>query len=117
MTAYPEMVSGLGEFDTVVMQAGKGWLVTKAGAEGYQGIAILPCAVAPGSPAFGVALKISDGDGYRRARTAVSLEVLRQLGVLTGEQLAAAAQFGPVKPVLNWRKLEVGEMRPVFTLN
>ena len=117
MTAHPEMVSGPGEFDTVVMEAGKGALLVKAGAEGYQGIGILPGAIAPGSPALGVAIKISDGDGFRRARSAVSLETLRQLGALTDADLSAAAKFGPVKPVLNWRKLEVGEMRPAFDLN
>ena len=117
MTAYPEMVSGPGEFDTVVMEAGKGALLVKAGAEGYQGIGILPGAIAPGSPALGVAIKIADGDGFRRARSSVSLETLRQLGALTDADLSAAKKFGPVKPVLNWRKLEVGEMRPVFELN
>jgi L-asparaginase II len=117
MTACPEMVSGPGEFDTVVMEAGKGGLLVKAGAEGYQGIGILPGAIEPGSPALGVAIKIADGDGFRRARSAVSIEVLRQLGALPAEEIDALKKFGPVKPVVNWRKLEVGEMRPVFELN
>jgi len=117
MTAHPEMVSGPGMFDTVLIHAGKGQLLVKAGAEGYQGIGILPGAIKPGSPALGVAIKIADGDGYRRARTSVSVEVLRQLGVLSDQELDAVSKFGPVNPVLNWRKLEVGEVRPVFALN
>jgi hypothetical protein len=29
---------------------------------------------------------------------------------------ALAADFSPIKPVTNWRKLVVGEARPAFTL-
>ncbi len=117
MTAHPEMVGGPGRFDTELMEAAKGRVIVKAGAEGYEGIGILPGAAGPGSPGMGVALKIADGDGYGRARAAVTLEVLRQLGVLSAEELDSLAQHGPARPVQNWRKLEVGEMRPVFTLN
>jgi L-asparaginase II len=116
MTAHPFMVGGPNRFDTQLMALAEGKIVIKAGAEGYEGIGILPGALGPGSPGLGVALKISDGDGYGRARAAVSLEVLHQLGVLTPDQLEALAQFGPRRPVKNWRKLDVGEMRPVFEL-
>ncbi|MFN2143987.1 MAG: asparaginase, partial [Anaerolineales bacterium] len=116
MTAYPFMVGGPNRFDTQLMTLAEGKIVIKAGAEGYEGIGLLPGALGPGSPGLGIALKITDGDGYGRARAAVSLEVLRQLGALSPEQLAALGEFGPSRPVKNWRKLDVGEMRPVFTL-
>jgi L-asparaginase II len=117
MTAYPEMVGGPGRFDTEVMQAAKGRVIAKAGAEGYEGIGIVPGSAGPGSPGMGVALKIADGDGYGRARSAVALELLRQLGVLSSDELELMSHHGPVRPVRNWRKLEVGEMHPVFSLN
>lgn len=116
MMAYPDMVGGPGRFDTLLMQATKGKLVSKGGAEGYEGMGVLPGALGPGSGALGIAVKISDGDGYGRAVSAVSLEVLRQLGVLSTGELTTLETFGPKRAVENWRKLVVGEMRPVFKL-
>lgn len=116
MIAHPDMVGGPERFDTLLMQTAAGRVVAKGGAEGYQGIGLLPNALHPGSPALGIAIKISDGDGYGRAVSAVALEVLRQLGLFTPVPLEALAAFGPIKPITNWRKLIVGEMRPVFTL-
>ncbi len=117
MVRAPEMISGPDRFDTRLMQAAGGRVIAKAGAEGYQVVGILPGALGPGSVGVGIALKISDGDAASRARPAVILEVLRQLGALDESALAAMAEFGPVCPIQNWRKLLVGEMRPVFKLN
>lgn len=117
MMAHPEMVGGPDEFDTTLMQIAGGRLVAKGGAEGYQGMALLPGALGPGSSGLGVAVKISDGDGYHRAKAAVSLEILRQLGFFSTPELDSLKTFGPTRPVTNWRKLVVGEMRPVFNLN
>jgi L-asparaginase II len=61
-------------------------------------------------------LKIADGDLKSRARHAVALAVMQQLGALSDEELAMLKRFGPVSPVLNWRKLEVGLARAVFQL-
>ncbi|MEJ2759286.1 MAG: asparaginase, partial [Anaerolineales bacterium] len=116
MAAHPEMIGGPGRFDTELMTLGGGQVVVKAGAEGFEGIGILPGALGTGSSALGIAIKISDGDGARRARGAVSLEVLRQLGFFSEDELEPLAVFGPVKPIRNWRKLIVGEMRPTFHL-
>jgi L-asparaginase II len=116
MIAEPEMVAGPGKFDTCLMQVTRGKLVCKGGAEGYQGIGLMPGVLAPGSPALGIALKIADGDERGKARHAVALEVLRQLGVLSADELGALSEFGPVLPVFNWRKILVGEGRPVFEL-
>jgi L-asparaginase II len=116
MTTYPLMVSGSGHFDTTLMEITQGRVLSKGGAEGYQGIGLLPGALGTGSPGLGIALKIADGDPKTRARSAVSIEVLRQLGALSKDELQALARFGPGYPLYNWRKLEVGEARPCFEL-
>jgi L-asparaginase II len=116
MIAHPEMVSGAGRFDTWLMEIGRGAILAKGGAEGYQGVGLLPGALGPGSPALGVAVKISDGDSAGRARAAVVVEILRQLGALDETQLDELAPFGPTRQVQNWRKLEVGLGEPCFQL-
>jgi L-asparaginase II len=116
MIFNPDMVGGPGRFDTRLMETTQGKLVAKGGAEGYQGIGILPGAMGEHSPALGIALKISDGDMKGRAVPAVALEVLRQVGALTEAELGVLSDFGPERPVLNWRKLVVGEGRPCFQL-
>jgi len=117
MMAHPFMVAGPGRFDTRLMEVGAGMMVSKGGAEGYQGIGLLPGALGPGSPAMGLALKVSDGDLKGRARPLICLEILRQLGALSHQQLQALAEFGPRLPVLNRRAIEVGEARSAFQLD
>jgi len=116
MTAHPDMVGGPARFDTSLMKVSGGKLLSKGGAEGYQAIGILPGALGIGSPALGIALKISDGDLKWRAAPAVTIEVLRQLKVLTVSELEKIAPFGPVIQIYNFRKLHVGEARPCFQL-
>jgi L-asparaginase II len=116
MMFNPDMVGGPGRFDTRLMEAARGRLLVKGGAEGFQAIGIMPGALYSDSPALGIALKISDGDQKSRARPAVALEVLRQLNVLPQNELDMLAEFGPVSPVENLRRLVVGECRPVFQL-
>ena len=126
MTTHPEMVSAYGEFDEQLMRTGNGKIVCKRGAEGYQIIGLLPGVLRPDSPGIGIALKVSDGDPSRtaldlthstRVRPAVTLEVLRQLGVLSSEQQQTLAPFGPVKPIKNHRGIVTGQSRPVFKLS
>lgn len=116
MTSHPGMVGGPGRFDTRLMEVARGRLLAKGGAEGYQGLGLLPGGRGPASPALGIAFKISDGDPTGRARPAVALEILRQLGALSPAELEALADFGPTLPVRNWRKLQVGQGRPAFRL-
>lgn len=116
MCAHPDMVGGPGRYDTHLMKIGQGQIVSKAGAEGFQGIGLMPGALGAGSPAIGIALKIADGDARARVRAAVTTEVLRQLGALSGARLEALADFGPEFSVLNWRKIVVGQGYPVFEL-
>lgn len=125
MRAHPEMISSATEFDCRLMQVGRGKIVCKRGAEGYQAIGLLPGAIHADSPGIGIAIKIMEGDlgqrkldltAYSRVRPAVTLEILKQLGTLTKAQLDQLADFGPHKPVTNHRGIVVGEARPVFTL-
>jgi L-asparaginase II len=115
MMAHPDMVGGPGRFDTRLMEIGQGRIVAKGGAEGYQGIGLMPGALGTNSPALGIALKISDGDPNSRARPLAVLEVLRQLGALQESQLAELAAFGP-QTLTNWRDIPVGVSRAAFKL-
>ena len=117
MIFNPDMISGPGGFDTRLMEIGQGRILSKGGAEGYQGIGLMPGALESESPAIGITLKIGDGDARQKVRHAVALEVLRQLGALDDAELLLLSEFGPVFPVENWRKVLVGEGRPTFQLH
>jgi L-asparaginase II len=125
MTAHPEMISGPAEFDCRLMQAGKGRIVCKRGAEGFQALGLLPGSLGPGTPGVGIVFKVSDGDPlfrtldiepHNRVRPAVTLEILKQIGALNQEQQRQLSDFGPMLPVKNHRGLVVGQSRPVFHL-
>ncbi len=115
MTTYPDKVAGPGKFDTVLMEAGEGSILSKGGAEGYQGIAIAPGVLEEDSPALGVALKIADGDREGRARSIVALKVLKDLGALAEFQRDSVSQFD-ARESYNWRGIKVGALRPCFEL-
>lgn len=126
MLAYPEMISGKGGFDTRLMQAAKGKIFSKSGAEGFLALGLQGGARSPGSKALGVAVKIMDGDSggdflqgadhlEGRARPIVGLEILRQLGALVPAELETMADFGP-RFQKNWRGFSVGRFEPVFKL-
>jgi L-asparaginase II len=90
-------------------------IVSKAGAEGYQCLGVMPGAIEQGSPGLGIALKVADGDAEERARPLVALEILRQLGALTSAECEALRKFGPRK-IFNFAKLQIGEYRPTFSI-
>ncbi|MBN1147718.1 MAG: asparaginase [Anaerolineales bacterium] len=116
MTSNPDMIGGPGRFDTRLMQVTQGRLVAKGGAEGYQGVGLMPGALGPGSPAMGIALKIGDGDARNKACSAVVMETLRQMGALSEDELEALSEFGPRLLVHNWRMVVVGKAYPTFDL-
>lgn len=118
MSAHPEMVRGTGGFDTEVMRLRPGQVLAKGGAEGFQGIAIAPGVLGPGTPALGVALKLADGAARPGAVALGAVEALRQLGVLTeaDRRALAGAGFGLPQPRRNWRGVPVGEVRACFRL-
>jgi len=104
MMAYPELVSGTGRADAILMRAAKGQAAVKAGAEGYFA-GIIP------ARGLGIAIKIDDGAG-RAAETAIAA-VLDRLGLLGGDAAAKALVRGPV---LNTRGATVGEKRAADAL-
>jgi L-asparaginase len=71
MTYHPWMIAGDGAFDTELMRASEGELVSKAGAEGIQCI---------GRVGEGLGLAIKALDGSTRAKYAAALQILKQLG-------------------------------------
>jgi L-asparaginase len=71
MTHHPEFIAGPGEFDTELMQQTSGSLVSKSGAEGIQCV---------GRVGEGVGLAIKVVDGSKRAKYAVAIHLLKQMG-------------------------------------
>jgi L-asparaginase len=74
MTHHPELIAGTGKFDTQLMQLTNGEIVSKAGAEGIQCI---------GRVSEGMGLTIKSNDGSRRAKYAVAIDLLQQMGWIT----------------------------------
>ncbi len=99
---HPYLVGGRSTFDTRLMQAAGGAVLTKIGAEGV-GCAVLP------EQAVGIALKVEDGAD--RARHVALAALLRAADALTEAQWAAAGSL-LAEPVTNRNGLRVGEVRP-----
>jgi len=114
MTSNPEIVAGPDRFDTDLMRVAAGKVVSKGGAEGYQAMGIFLGTLSPTSPAIGIALKIADGDPKDRARPAVAMRILQELGVLSSKDLETLSIYGPELSIKNWRRLDVGSAYPVF---
>ncbi len=114
MSAHPFLVAGSSRFDTRLMQATQGRIVSKAGAEGFQVMGIRPGSLGADSPGLGVAIKIADGDYAKRARSLVSLEVLRLLEALSPSEYAELVQDATV--IRNNRGQTVGQLRPTIHL-
>lgn len=74
MINHPTLIAGVGEFDSELMTASLGELVSKAGAEGVQCI---------GRVGEGMGLAIKVMDGSKRAKHAVAIHLLKQLGWIT----------------------------------
>ncbi len=100
MEANPFLIAGTGRFGTRVMEAARGRVLVKGGAEGVY------CAALPG---LGLALKIDDG-ANRAAETAMG-GLLRRFGVF-GEAEAAGLAEVFESPIFNWVGTKVGSVRP-----
>ena len=74
MTHHPEMVAGEKMFDTELMRLTEGELVSKSGAEGVQCV---------GRIGEGMGLAIKAMDGSKRAKYAVAIHLLQQMGWVT----------------------------------
>jgi L-asparaginase II len=104
--AEPFYVAGTDRACTRIMEAGKGRVFVKTGAEGVF------CAAVP-ELGLGIALKCDDGAG--RAAESVVCAVLARL--LDDEAGLSGKLMELARPCLrNWNGIEVGGVRPVFTL-
>ncbi len=119
MMAHPELVAGEHRLDTALMRAYPKRVVSKGGAEGVLGMGLPPGAVAEdgrfGVGPMGIAAKVEDGNGARRAGDVTSVSVMRQLG-LAGEPLPAALEEYASPPIVDPRDEVSGEVRAVFRL-
>ena len=100
MTHHPEMVAGEGHLDTELMRMTEGELVSKSGAEGIQCIGRI-------GEGMGLAIKVIDG--AKRAKYAVAIQLLKQMGWITPTQSETLSdQFLTLD---EYRRLEVvGEL-------
>ncbi|MBD7909048.1 asparaginase [Sporosarcina gallistercoris] len=106
MMAEPEMVGGTDRFCTDFMKVMAGRMFGKAGAEGVYCIGDL-------ETGLGIAVKIEDGNG--RAVYPAAVEVLKQLELLTGDQLEQLSSYH--EPALkNARDEIIGHLKPVFSM-
>lgn len=106
MMKYPQMVAGRDRFCTALMQVCGDRIFGKAGAQGVY-------LVGDKKNKIGIAVKVEDGSA--QATACATLEVLRQLELISAEELAKLGKFA--KPtLLNARKDIIGEMRPNFKL-
>ena len=110
MMKYPELIGGSERLDTKLMQAAPGQIISKVGADGVWLCGVLPCERWP--TGLGIALKIADGDDHR-ARPVVAVEVLRQMGILSDNDLP---DLSPM-PVKNRRGNVVGKSIASIELN
>ena len=110
MLKFPELIGGTGRLDTMLMQAASGKLISKVGADG-----VWLCAVLPDekySKGLVIALKVQDGDDTR-ARPVAAVDVLRQFGVISGEQLADVSPM----PIRNRRGEVVGHVESTISIS
>ncbi len=100
MTHHPVMVAGDGQFDTELMRLAEGQLVSKAGAEGIQCIARV-------GEDLGLAIKVTDG--AKRAKYAIAIHLLKQMGWITPTMAETLSET--YMTLGNFKRLEVmGEL-------
>jgi L-asparaginase II len=104
MTSYPFYVAGSGRLDTLLMEATKGRLVAKLGAEGVYCIGVI-------GEGIGIALKIEDGSS--RAIDVIVLELVKRLELVSGTEYERLKEDCKSE-VRNHRKDIIGEIRACF---
>jgi L-asparaginase II len=101
MTGHPFLIGGTERFDTVLMQACRGRVLCKIGAEGVHTLALV-------DQGIGMAIKVEDG--APRAQYPVVLALLSMLGALPDPLPDALREFAG-RPIRNTRGESVGEIR------
>lgn len=100
MTHHPTLVAGEGTFDTELMRLSQGELVSKAGSEGVQCIGRI-------GEGMGLAIKVMDG--AKRAKYAVAIQLLKQMGWITPSVSETLSEM--FMKLSNYKRLEViGEL-------
>jgi L-asparaginase II len=107
MTGYPAMVAGEGRICSDLIARMEGRIVAKVGAEGIYGVAV------PGAE-LGIALKVEDGS--KRAVSSAILAVLRQLDLISEDDLGALHSYA-YPDVFNTCGEIVGQLRPQICLS
>lgn len=106
LSLHPFQLAGSGRFDTKLIEATRGRIIGKMGAEGV-------FALADRSRGLGLALKIEDG--AQRALYPVITEALVLLQWVSTEEAETLSEFH--KPeIRNWKGTVVGRMEPVLPL-
>ncbi len=106
MQAEPGMVSGEGRYDLALAETAGDRLICKVGGEAVECIGLL-------ERGWGVAVTVADGG--TRAIGVAATEILRQLGVLSEEEVARLQPFS--RPMLtNHRKIITGSIRPALRI-
>ncbi len=98
----PWYVAGTDRSCTSVMQAGKGRVLVKTGAEGVYCAAI---------PELGLGVAIKCDDGTTRAADTIIATVIANL-LPAGDAEGEAIRTIAVQTLKNWNAIEVGEVRP-----
>lgn len=104
--AHPRHIAGDGRLDTDLMLALPAQVFAKSGAEGGYALALA-------KEGLGVAVKVEDGAS--RALNPTVVAVLEQMGLLSSEAQESLTAYRQ-QPILNHRKQEVGQIRPVFSI-
>lgn len=120
MMAHPELVAGeRGRIDTALMHAFPRRIVSKGGAEGVLAMGLPPGALSSDAPfgdgPMGIAATVEDGNWARRAGDAVSIEVLRQVGLAVDPLPGRLGEYA-TPPIVDPRGEATGEVRPAFRL-
>jgi L-asparaginase II len=104
MVAYPQMVAGSRQFDTVLMTITQGRILAKIGAEAVYCMASIPEGV-------GVAFKIEDGS--LRAIPHVAIGILKKLALISDDEYAALQVQFPAQ-LINHCQDVIGAIETVF---
>lgn len=102
MQTRPFLVGGTDRFDSALIEATEGRIISKIGAEGVHSIAII-------DDGLGIAVKVEDG--AQRAQFPAVLAALQHLGALPEELPPRLAEYRQ-RPLRNSRGEVVGEVRP-----